>query len=67
MAAPDGQAPQQSDADRFVAAMRTIMSPSPETVADLRARRINPPDATVRIKESQVVRGTIGLVALREP
>ena len=53
MAAPDSQEPQQSDADRFVAAMRTIVSLSPETATAIRTRRINPPDATARIKGSQ--------------
>ena len=44
---------QQSDADRFVAAMRTIMSLSPQTAAAIRTRQINPPDATARIKNSR--------------
>ena len=35
-----------TDADRFVAAMKSIMSLSPEKAAAIRARQINPPDAT---------------------
>ena len=42
-----------TDADRFVAAMKSIMSLSPEKAAAIRARQINPPDATARIKGSQ--------------
>ena len=53
MAAPESQAPQQSDADRFVAAIRTIMSLSPQTAAAIRTLQINPPDATARIKSSR--------------
>ena len=53
-----GNAPEKTtaEADRFVAAMKTIMSLSPETAASIRARqdkRTIAPDATARRKATQ--------------
>ena len=44
------QEPLSDEAARFVDAVRTIMSLSPDQVADIKDRRITPPNATVRLK-----------------
>ena len=52
MAATDGRPPQR-DADRFLAAMQTIMSLPPEKAGAIRARRLTSQEATTRAKDKR--------------